>query len=100
PHFNPVETGALTFEALDEAKYPCFRLALDAGKKGATYPTVLSAADEVAVEMFLGGAIGFTTIPNLVEWVLSRHDPISSPSMYDILEVDDWARTMARAWSG
>jgi 1-deoxy-D-xylulose-5-phosphate reductoisomerase len=65
-HFNPVETGALTFEELDLARYPCFQMALEAGRKGLTYPAVLSAADEVAVELFLNGAIGFTGIPNLV----------------------------------
>ena len=53
PHFNPVETGALTFKELDVAKYPCFQMALEAGKKRQTYPAVLSAADEVAVELFL-----------------------------------------------
>jgi 1-deoxy-D-xylulose-5-phosphate reductoisomerase len=99
PHFNPVETGALTFEALDVARYPCFQLALEAGRKGLTYPAVLSAADEVAVELFLAGAIGFTAIPNLVEWVLSKHDPISNPNLEDIFEIDDWARKMSYAWS-
>ncbi|MFH1560158.1 MAG: 1-deoxy-D-xylulose-5-phosphate reductoisomerase [Chloroflexota bacterium] len=97
-HFNPVETGALTFEALDVAAYPCFQLALEAGRKGMTYPAVLSAADEVAVELFLAGAIGFTAIPNLVEWVLSKHEPISNPDLEGILEMDDWARKMAYAW--
>ena len=65
-----------------------------------TYPAVLSTTDEVAVELFLNGAIEFTAIPNLVEWVLSKHDPISSPDMGNILEVDDWARKMAYAWLG
>jgi 1-deoxy-D-xylulose-5-phosphate reductoisomerase len=95
-----VETGALTFEELDVDRYPCFKIALEAGRKGLTYPAVLSATDEVAVELFLNGAIGFTAIPNLVEWVLSKHDPISSPDMGNILEVDDWARKMAYAWPG
>lgn len=98
PRFNPVETGALTFEALNTIKYPCFQLALEAGRKGMTYPAVLAAADEVAVELFLYSAIGFTAIPNLVEWVLSKHQPISSPNMENILEIDDWARKMAYAW--
>ena len=98
PHFNPVETGALTFEALDVARYPCFQMALEAGRKGLTYPAVLSAADEVAVELFLAGAIGFTAIPNLVEWVLSKHEPVSNPDLKDILEIDEWARKTAYAW--
>ena len=100
PRFNPAETAALTFEALDEAKYPCFRLAVEAGRKGLTYPAALSAADEVAVELFLDGAIGFTVIPHLVEWVLSKHDPAPSPGWDDILEADAWARRTARTWPG
>ena len=100
PRFRPAETGALTFEPLDEAKYPCFRLAVEAGRKGMTYPAALSAADEVAVEMFLGGAIGFTDIPAVVEWTLSRHDPAPAPALEDILAADEWARRTALSWSG
>ena len=100
PRFNPVETGALTFEALDVERYPCFRLALEAGKRGATYPAVVSAADEVAVELFLDRRIGFTDIPRLVEDVLSSHAPVSTPGLEDILAADGWAREAARAWAG
>lgn len=100
PRFRPAETGALTFEPLNEARYPCFRLALEAGRKGMTYPAALSAADEVAVEMFLGGAIGFTDIPAVVEWTLSRHEPAATPALDDILEADEWARRTARSWPG
>ena len=100
PRFNPVETGALTFEALDTDRYPCFRLALEAGRKGATYPAVISAADEVAVELFLDRRIGFMSIPELVEDVLSRHVPVSDPGLEDILGADEWARDAARAWAG
>ena len=100
PRFRPAETGALTFEPLDEAKYPCFRLALDAGRKGLTYPAVLSAADEVAVEMFLGGAIGFMDIPAVVDWALSWHEPAAAPGLEDILAADEWARRTALSWPG
>lgn len=99
PKFNPVETGSLTFEALDMARYPCFQIALEAGRKGLTYPTVLSAADEVAVELFLSGSIGFTDIPNVLDWVLSKHEPKLNPNLEDILEVDIWAREAAHMWS-
>ena len=99
PRFNPVETGALTFEALDTDRYPCFRLALEAGRKGATYPAVISAADEVAVELFLDRRIGFTSIPNLVEDVLSSHVPVSEPGLEEILNADEWAREAARDWA-
>lgn len=97
--FDPVETGALTFEELDVTKYPCFRLAIEAGIKGSTYPAVLSAADEVAVELFLSGVIGFTEIPDLLDWVLSKHNPKSNPVLEEILEVDDWATRMSYSWT-
>ncbi|MBI2855760.1 MAG: 1-deoxy-D-xylulose-5-phosphate reductoisomerase [Chloroflexi bacterium] len=100
PRFDPVATGALTFEEMDVARFPCFSLALEAGKKGGSYPAVLSAADEVAVELFLGGRIGFMDIPTLVEEVMSRHDPVSSPSLDEVLEVDAWARRVAFACAG
>ena len=99
PRFDPVETGALTFEALEADRYPCFRLALAAGKKGGTYPAVLSAADEVAVELFIAGAIGFTTISDLVESVLSKHQSVSSPGMEEVLAADAWARETAYTWA-
>lgn len=99
PKFNPVETGALTFEALDVDRYPCFQIAMEAGKKGLTYPTVLSAADEVAVGLFLSGNIDFTDIPNVVDWVLSKHEPKSNPRLDDILHVDTWARETAYMWT-
>ena len=99
PRFDPVETGALTFESLETDRYPCFRLALEAGRKGGTYPAVLSAADEVAVELFLAGVIGFTGIPDLVEGVLSKHQAVSSPILEDVLSADAWAREAAYAWA-
>ena len=100
PSLNVAQVGQLTFEEFDVSRYPCFRLALQAGKKGLTYPAVLSAADEVAVEMFLNRSIGFTTIPDLIEWVLAKHDPVSDPGLEDILVADKWAREIAHTWPG
>ena len=61
--FDPLKAGALTFKPLDEGRYPCFFLALEAGHRGSTYPAVLSAADEVAVRLFLDRRIGFLDMP-------------------------------------
>jgi 1-deoxy-D-xylulose-5-phosphate reductoisomerase len=85
-------SSALTFEPPDMQRFPCLRLALEAGRKGGTYPAVLSAADEVAVELFTKGRIGFMDIPKLVEQALDEHDSISNPSLNDILDADAWAR--------
>jgi len=85
-------SSALTFEPPDMQRFPCLRLALEAGRKGGTYPAVLSAADEVAVELFMKGRIGFMDIPRLVEQALGEHDSISNPSLDDVLTADAWAR--------
>ena len=85
----------LTFQELDKERYPCFTLAVEAGKKGGTYPAVLSAADEVAVQLFLNRRIGFNDIFHVVERVLERHEPVFEPSFEDILAADRWARDLA-----
>ena len=55
PRVDFAALGALTFAAVDEARYPCFRLALESAKRGGGYPCALNAAGEVAAEAFLGG---------------------------------------------
>jgi 1-deoxy-D-xylulose-5-phosphate reductoisomerase len=65
---------------------------VEAGQRGATYPAVLSAADEVAVELFLAGRVGFLDIPRLVSRVLERHSPVSRPTLEDVRDADRWAR--------
>ena len=94
--FDPVRSGPLTFEPLDEARYPCFTLALEAGRKGGTYPAVLSAADEVAVQRFLGGEIRFSSIHGVVAAVLDRHQASSNPTTEELLVADAWARQAAK----
>jgi 1-deoxy-D-xylulose-5-phosphate reductoisomerase len=94
PKYDPLRFPTLTFEALDTQRYPCFRLALEAGAMGQTYPAALSAADEEAVHLFLDGRIGFSDIHWLVAKILEEHVPISDISSVEaILEVDIWARS-------
>ncbi len=88
--------GQLTFSAPDLKKFPALGLALEVAKVGATMPAVLNAADEEAVEAFLQGRIKFTSIYKVVEKVISRHKIIKSPSLKDILSVDQEARSQAR----
>ena len=87
--------GSLTFSAPDMSRYPCLRLAMEAGQRGGTYPAVMAAADEVAVDRFLKGGIGFLDIPRVVESVLEAHSPISSPDLEEVMEADRWARAGA-----
>ena len=93
--FSLAEAGALTFEPVYPDKFPCFKLALQAGKSGGTYPAVLSATDEVAIDLFLRGIIGFTRIQDVVENVLNKHTSVTSPSIEDIMSADSWARQAA-----
>jgi len=67
-------------------------LAIEAGGKGGTYPAVLCAADEVAVELFLSQRIKFIDIPNLVEQTLEQHHAIACPTLEEIMVADAWAR--------
>lgn len=86
----------LNFEALDEARFPCFRLALNAARRGGTYPSVLVGADEEAVALFLDGKIGFAGIAELIEAVLEQHRSVEHLDIATILEATAWARRTAR----
>jgi 1-deoxy-D-xylulose-5-phosphate reductoisomerase len=98
PRLDLAQTSLLHFEKPDFSRFPCLRLAREAGTKGGSYPTVLSAADDVAVARFLSGQIGFMDIPRLVEAVISRHDMVPEPSLDEVLSIDAWARETAQSW--
>jgi 1-deoxy-D-xylulose-5-phosphate reductoisomerase len=68
------------------------RLAIEAGQLGGTYPATLSGADEVAVDLFMTGAIPFTAIAELVESVLHDHRSEGHPDLAAILHADEQAR--------
>ncbi len=82
----------LTFEQPDFDRFPCLRLAIEAGRKGGTNPAVLCAADEVAVELFLSQAIKFTDIAHLAKRALEEHEAIVQPTLKEIIAADGWAR--------
>lgn len=92
-HVDLLAAGRLTFEPLEEGLFPCFRLALTAVERGGTYPAVVAATNEAAVELFLSQQIGFNDIPGLVERALRVHQAVSNPDLEQILEADEWART-------
>ena len=98
PRLDWNEIHSLNFEPVDYDKFPCLKLALDAGKLGGTYPAVLCAADEVAVELFLNHRISFTDIPKIVQRTLEQHQNIAHPSLEQILSADNWAREYATNW--
>ncbi|OIQ12694.1 1-deoxy-D-xylulose 5-phosphate reductoisomerase [Moorella thermoacetica] len=89
--------GHLEFALPDLERFPCLELALQAGRAGGTYPAVLSAADEVAVEYFLAGKLTLTAISQVVGRVLDEHQPEPVPDLEGILAADAWARRRAGA---
>lgn len=96
PTLDLASVASLTFYPPDLERFPALQLAIDAGRAGATYPTVLSSADEVAVAAFLRGDLRFTDIAVVVRAVLERHRPSSGPlTLDDIAAADSWARREA-----
>lgn len=95
PALDLFQLGTLSFYPPDHDRFPCLRLALEACAAGGTMPAVLNAANEVAVEAFLAGKIGFMGIPELIEGTMKLHVPTAADSMKIILEADRWARDQA-----
>ena len=87
--------GQLSFEAPDTARFPCLRLAYQALRDGGTAPTVLNAANEMAVEAFLEGRLRFTSIAHVISDVLERLPAQDPASLEDLLAADGDARNAA-----
>ncbi|MFO7953072.1 MAG: 1-deoxy-D-xylulose-5-phosphate reductoisomerase [Bacillota bacterium] len=83
---------SLDFASPDRDNFPCLDLAFQAARKGGTMTAVLNCANEVAVKYFMDGRIKFTDIPVVIERVMSRHDPVQTPDISDVLEADRWCR--------
>jgi 1-deoxy-D-xylulose-5-phosphate reductoisomerase len=106
PHAMPAldlhSLKALTFEAPDLLRFPCLGLAYRAGRAGGAAPAVLNAANEVAVDAFLKGRLGFLGIPALLKSVLDpflrRHaEERQARSLQQVLDADRWGRATAAA---
>jgi len=85
----------LEFFRPDQERFPCLKLACDAGRAGGTFPVVLNGANEMAVAAFLEKKIRFTELSVIIEEVMSQHRVISAPTLEDIVETDRWARREA-----
>ena len=88
--------GALEFEPVDRERFPALDLAYEAGRRGDSFPAVLNAANEEAVNAFLAKSLPFTEITQVVEETLSSHTPTPIEDLEAVLEVDGWARDHAR----
>jgi len=83
---------SLTFEEPDFEKFECLKLAYDVIKSGGSYPVVLNASNEAAVDLFLKKKIKFTEIPYLIKLALDKHNSEDNPELDNIIEIDRWSR--------
>jgi len=86
----------LAFESPDLERFPLLRLAREAGERGGTYPCAFNAANEVAVDAFLGGRIGFLDVAELVEHALSQADGAPARDLAELFAADAAARRVAQ----
>ena len=95
PALDLEQVGTLRFMKPDTRKFRCLGLALRAAEIGQSMPTVLNGANEMAVELFLQGRIGFLRIPSLIEETMEAHTPFVIDSIERVMEADAWARQRA-----
>lgn len=88
----------LDFEAPDEQRFPCLRLAREAAEAGNSAPAVLNAANEIAVEAFLQRRIRFPEIASMIEQVLDREPVVAVDSLDAVFAADQRARELAAGW--
>ena len=92
---NLWKVGTLNFELPDENRFPALRLAREALKTGGSAPTILNAANEIAVDAFLNNRIGFLDIAMIVEKTLSSIETETLLSIEDVIQADTIGRRIA-----
>jgi 1-deoxy-D-xylulose-5-phosphate reductoisomerase len=99
PRLDLARCGRLDFHLQDHEKLAGRRLSYRALEAGGGLPVVLNAANEVAVEAFLAGRLGFTAIPVLIERAMAAHAAASVASLSEVRRVDAWARAYSQELS-
>ena len=95
---NIFDVARLDFEAPDYERFPCLRLAIEAMKQGGSSPTVLNAANEVAVQAFIDGDLAFIDIANVIEFALSEISTQPVGDLKTILDIDSLARDVSNTF--
>jgi 1-deoxy-D-xylulose-5-phosphate reductoisomerase len=95
PPFDPVAAGPLEFEAPDPERFPCLGLAYRALDRGGAAPAALNAANEVAVQAFLEGRLGFSDIPAVVRSAMDRHEGDPAGSLEEVMAANARVRESA-----
>jgi 1-deoxy-D-xylulose-5-phosphate reductoisomerase len=96
PTLDLMEAQRLEFHAPARDRFPCLDLAYRALRTGGTLPVVLNAANEVAVERFLDGNLGFTAIPRVIKETMDAHEVSDVTTLEVVRRVDRWSRECAR----
>lgn len=97
---NLAETGKLTFFKPDFDKFECLKLAYDVMDMGGTYPVVMNASNEIAVDLFLKKKIGFLDIPYLIKKTLDKNNHHCEMNLDNILAIDKWSRDLVFSFVG
>lgn len=92
PKFNILDFPNLSFLKPDMETFPCLSLAYQAIQKGGNMPTIMNAANEIAVEAFLRGGIGFLEIPEIIANAMSKYNFIANANVNDFFETDKEVR--------
>jgi 1-deoxy-D-xylulose-5-phosphate reductoisomerase len=100
PSLDIARAGRLEFSPPSLDRFPCLGLAYEALKAGGTLPVVLNAANEVAVELFLDGKLGFMSIPRVLKRTMDAHSVDKVSTLEVVRHADAWARTQARVIAG
>ncbi len=90
--FDAVATGSLSFEPYEAERYPCFDLAIEFARREGTWPAALCGANDMAVDLFLSGKIGFLEISTLIRQALEKHQSVEKPSLEETMSAARWAR--------
>ena len=85
--------GRLSFEPLEHELFPCYQIAIDAARQGDTYPAVVAAANDAAIDLFISQQIGLTDIPKIIDRAANAHRPQPVDGRESIIEAMDWAKT-------
>ena len=96
PPLDLTRCGRLEFDTPAHDRFPCLGLAYRALREEGSVPVVLNAANEVAVDAFLDGKLGFTAIPRVIERTLDAHERTTIGALEAVRQVDAWARGHAR----
>ena len=95
-NFDFIKAARLDFDAPDFEKFPCLKLAFEAGKAGGTMPVVMNAANEEAVFAFLNEKISLWNIYEITNFMVNSYENIENPSIEQIFETDERVRNSVR----